>query len=165
MKNRSDLNQSYAAFDQASTIVSVVELSSKNWLAAATVPGVKRQPRKNLSCNPHGLLPQIERWRAEAGKAGHELKRIGVAFGARRHHQAGQGGAEACGPAHAERRADPAQHAGAALSRPGTARRHPEADQGDRAGTAAAAEGEADARNQSAGPDAGEDLRPWPGDG
>ncbi len=84
MKNRSDLNQSYAAFDQASTIVSVVELSSKNWLAAATVPGVKRQPRKNLSCNPHGLLPQIERWRAEAVKAGHEIKRIVVAFEAGR---------------------------------------------------------------------------------
>ena len=84
MKNRSDLNQSYAAFDQASTIVSVVELSSKNWLAAATVPGVKRQPRKNLSCNPHGLLTQIERWRAEAVKAGHEIKRIVVAFEAGR---------------------------------------------------------------------------------
>ena len=84
MKNRSDLNQSYAAFDQASTIVSVVELSSKNWLAAATVPGVKRQPRKNLPCNPHGLLTQIERWRAEAVKAGHEIERIVVAFEAGR---------------------------------------------------------------------------------
>jgi transposase len=84
MKNRSDLNQSYAAFDQASTIVSVVELSSKSWLAAATVPGVKRQPRKNLSCNPDGLLTQIERWRAEAVKAGHAIKRIAVAFEAGR---------------------------------------------------------------------------------
>jgi transposase len=84
MKNRSDLNQSYAAFDQASTIVSVVELSSKSWLAAATVPGVKRQPRKNLSCNPNGLLTQIERWCTEAVKAGHEIKRIVVAFEAGR---------------------------------------------------------------------------------
>jgi transposase len=84
MKNRSDLNQSYAAFEQASTIVSVVELSSKSWLAAGTVPGVKRQPRKNLSCNPDGLLTQIERWRAEAVKAGHEINRIVVAFEAGR---------------------------------------------------------------------------------
>jgi transposase len=84
MKHRSDLNQSYAAFDQASTIVSVVELSSKNWLAAAMVPGVKRQPRKSLSCNPDGLLTQIKRWRAEAEKAGHEIKRIVVAFEAGR---------------------------------------------------------------------------------
>jgi len=84
MKNRSDLNQSYAAFDQAITIVSVVELSSKSWLAAGTVPGVKRQPRKKLSANPHELLMQIERWRAEAVKAGHEIKRIVVAFEAGR---------------------------------------------------------------------------------
>src|SRR5208337_3798982 len=84
MKNRSDLNQSYAAFDQASTIVSVVELSSKNWLAAATVPGVKRQPRKKLSTNEYELLAQIGRWRAEAVKAGHEIKRIVVAFEAGR---------------------------------------------------------------------------------
>jgi transposase len=84
MKTRSDLNQSYAAFEQTSTIVSVVELSSKSWLAAATVPGVKRQPRKNLPCHPHGLLTQIERWRAEAVKAGHEIKRIVVGFEAGR---------------------------------------------------------------------------------
>ena len=84
MKNRSDLNQSYAAFDQVSTLVSVVELSSKSWLVASTLPGVKRQPRKNLSCNPNGLLTQIERWRAEAEKAGHEIKRIVVAFEAGR---------------------------------------------------------------------------------
>jgi transposase len=85
MKNRSDLNQSYAAFDQASTIVSVVELSSKSWLAAGTVPGVKRQPRKQLPAYGGGqLLGQIERWRAEAVKAGHEIKRIVVAFEAGR---------------------------------------------------------------------------------
>jgi transposase len=84
MKNRSDLNQSYAAFDQASTLVCVVELSSKSWLAAATVPGVKRQPRKQLSTNPHALQTQIERWRAEAAKAGHDIKRIVVAFEAGR---------------------------------------------------------------------------------
>jgi transposase len=84
MKNRSDLNQSYAAFDQASTIVSVVELSSKSWLAAATVPGVNRHPRKNLPCNPDGLLAQIERWRAEAVKAGQVINRIVVAFEAGR---------------------------------------------------------------------------------
>ena len=82
--NRSDLNQSYAAFDQASTIVSVVELSSKSWLAACTVPGVKRQPRKKLSATPYELLTQIERWRAEAVKAGHAIKRIVVAFEAGR---------------------------------------------------------------------------------
>lgn len=84
MKNRSDLNQSYAAFDQASTIAAVVELSSTNWLTAATVPGVKRQPRKHLPADEHVLCAQIMRWRAEAEKAGHAIKRIVVAFEAGR---------------------------------------------------------------------------------
>ena len=82
--NRSDLNQSYAAFDQASTIVCVIELSSKSWLLAGTVPGVKRQPKKKLSTNEHDLVAQIERWRAEAVKAGQAIKRIVVAFEAGR---------------------------------------------------------------------------------
>jgi transposase len=85
MKPRSDLNQSYAAFDQASTLVCVIELSSKSWLLAGTVPGVKRQPKKNLPAgNPHELQAQIERWRAEALKAGHAITRIVVAFEAGR---------------------------------------------------------------------------------
>jgi transposase len=84
MKNRSDLNQSYAAFDQTSTLGCVVELSSKSWLAAGTVPGVKRQPKKKLSIDPFELLAQIGRWRAEAEKAGPAIKRIVVAFEAGR---------------------------------------------------------------------------------
>lgn len=46
--DRSDLNQSYAAFDQASTIVGVVELSLKSWVVSGLVPGVRRQPLKRL---------------------------------------------------------------------------------------------------------------------
>jgi transposase len=85
MKNRSDLNQSYAAFEQTSTLVCVIELSSKSWLVAGMVPGVKRQPKKQLTAGkPHELLTQIERWRAEAMKAGHEINRIVVAFEAGR---------------------------------------------------------------------------------
>jgi transposase len=81
---RSDLNQSYAAFEQASTMACVIELSSKSWLLAGTVPGLKRQPRKKLSANRDALLAQIARWRAEAVKAGHAIKRIVVAFEAGR---------------------------------------------------------------------------------
>jgi transposase len=84
MKNWSDLNQSYAAFDQASTLVCVIELSSKSWLAAGTVPGVKRQPKKKLPASGEPLLAQIARWRAEAERAGHPIKRIVVAFEAGR---------------------------------------------------------------------------------
>jgi hypothetical protein len=39
---RSDLNQSYAAIDQASTMACVVELSLKSGLLAGAVPAVKR---------------------------------------------------------------------------------------------------------------------------
>ena len=81
---RSDLNQSYAAFDQASTIVSVIELSSKSWLLAGTVPGVERRPRKKLPSDPHEVVRQLERWCAEAVKAGHAIKRMVVAFEAGR---------------------------------------------------------------------------------
>ena len=59
--DRSDLNQSYAAYDQTSTMAIVVELSSKNWLALGTVPGVKRQPRKKVSANAHELLTLTRR--------------------------------------------------------------------------------------------------------
>ncbi len=82
--SRSDLNQSYAAFDQASTLVCVVELSSESWLAAGTVPGVKRQPKKKLLANGPDLHARIERWRAEAEKGGHPIKRIVVAVEAGR---------------------------------------------------------------------------------
>jgi transposase len=53
-------------------------------LASRTVPGVRRQPRKKLSANRSELLTLIERWRAEAVKAGHAIKRIVVAFEAGR---------------------------------------------------------------------------------
>jgi transposase len=73
----SDLNQSYAAFDQASAVVCVIELSRNSWLLAGTARGLKRQPCKKLSTNPH-------EWRGEAEKAGHEIKRIVAAFEAGR---------------------------------------------------------------------------------
>jgi transposase len=82
--SRSDLNQSYAAFDQASTLVGVVELSSESWLAAGMVPGVKRQSKKKLLANGPDLHAWIGRWRAEAEKAGHPIKRIVVAVEAGR---------------------------------------------------------------------------------
>jgi len=79
-----DLNQSYAAFDQVSTLVCVIELSQNSWLLAGAVPGVERQPRKKLSTRPHELLGQIRRWRAEAEKARQQITRIVAAFEAGR---------------------------------------------------------------------------------
>ena len=43
---RNDLSRSLIAFDQASTLVAVVELSLANWLVAGLVPHLIRQPLK-----------------------------------------------------------------------------------------------------------------------
>jgi transposase len=81
---RNDLNRSLVAFDQNSTVVAVVELSLKSWLVSGLVPGVKRDPLKKLPADRERLLALLERWRNEAIKAGHAIKRIVLAFEAGR---------------------------------------------------------------------------------
>ena len=81
---QNDLSRSLVAFDQNSTVVAVVELSLNNWLVSGVVPGLKRQPLKKLTADPARLLALLERWRAEAIKAGHAISRIVVAFEAGR---------------------------------------------------------------------------------
>src|SRR6516165_3593176 len=47
MSHRNDQSKkSFTAFDQASTLVSVVELSCNFWLVAGVVPGIERHPLK-----------------------------------------------------------------------------------------------------------------------
>jgi hypothetical protein len=58
----------------------VIEMSQSNWLVAALVPGVKRQPLKRLDADEAALLKLLNRWRNEAGQAGHQIKRIVVAY-------------------------------------------------------------------------------------
>jgi transposase len=82
--DRNDLSRSLTAFDQNSTIVAVVELSLNSWLVAGVVPGLKRQPRKKQAAGADRLLALLERWRAEATRAGRTIKRIAVAFEAGR---------------------------------------------------------------------------------
>jgi transposase len=48
------------------------------------VPGVERQPLKKLGVDENALLKLLHRWRAEAEKAGHRIKRIAAAFEAGR---------------------------------------------------------------------------------
>jgi transposase len=81
---RNDLSRSLVAFDQNSTLVSVVELSLKSWLVAGLVPGVERSPLKKQGADPDALLALLHRWRAEAIKAGGRVERIVVAFEAGR---------------------------------------------------------------------------------
>jgi len=62
----------------------VVELSKKTWLVAGIIPGIERQPLKKLTADENELLKLLERWRAEAEKAGHKIHRVAVAFEAGR---------------------------------------------------------------------------------
>src|SRR3989449_300416 len=79
-----DLSRSLAAFDPASTLVVVVEMSKASWLVSGVVPGVERQPLKKLEPDATALLRLIERWRNEAVRAGRPIRRIALAYEAGR---------------------------------------------------------------------------------
>jgi transposase len=81
---RNDLSRSFVAFDQSTTLVSVVELSLKTWLVAALVPGLARQPLRRQGADEESLQALLYRWRDEAIKAGSRIDRIVVAFEAGR---------------------------------------------------------------------------------
>src|SRR5260370_36626460 len=66
------------------TLIAVIELSLSSWLVAGIVPGVERQPLKKLAVDENTLLKLLHRWREEAAKAGHRIRRIAVAFEAGR---------------------------------------------------------------------------------
>jgi transposase len=83
-KPLNDLSRSLTSFDPNETLTAVVELSKKTWLVAGIIPGVEREPLKKLAADENELLKLLERWRAEAEKAGHKITRIAVAFEAGR---------------------------------------------------------------------------------
>ena len=74
----------FTAFEQASTMVAVVELSKKLWLIAGIVPGIGRHPLKKFEADENRLLALLRHWQQQAVKAGREIKRIVVAFEAGR---------------------------------------------------------------------------------
>lgn len=81
MSEAFDPRKSATAFDQASTLVVVLELSGKSWQAGASVPGVERRPLRRLEARDLGAaLKAIERWKSEASGAGHEARRVVVGY-------------------------------------------------------------------------------------
>ena len=84
MPQPDDLSKSLTCLEQDSTIIAVIEMSKSSWLVAGIVPGIERHPLKKLNANEGELLRLLERWRAEATKAGRTIKRIAVAFEAGR---------------------------------------------------------------------------------
>src|SRR5262249_19702098 len=83
-KPLNDLSRSLTPLDVNHTLIAVIEMSKESWLVAGIVPGVERQPLKKLAPDANGLLRLLERWRAEAEKAGYKIDRITVAFEAGR---------------------------------------------------------------------------------
>jgi transposase len=84
MQKLNDLSRSPSPLDPNGTLIAVIELSLSSWLVAGIVPGVERQPLKKLAVDKSALLKLLHRWREEAAKAGHRIKRIAVAFEAGR---------------------------------------------------------------------------------
>ena len=76
--------KSFTAFDRATTLIAVIELSSRSWLVAGIVPGIERHPLKKLGADETRLLTLLRQWQQLAVKAGREIKRIVVAFEAGR---------------------------------------------------------------------------------
>ena len=56
MPQPNDLSRSLVTLDENSTIIAVIETSQSSWLVAGVLPGIERQPRKNLEPNAEGLL-------------------------------------------------------------------------------------------------------------
>ena len=65
-----DPSRSLTAFEQDSTVIAVIEMSQSNWLVAAVIPGVERQPLKKLDPDEEALLKLLHHWRSEANRAG-----------------------------------------------------------------------------------------------
>ena len=84
MQKLNDLSRSLTPLEPAGTLIAVIEMSLSSWLVAGIVPGIERQPLKKLVVDENALLKLLHRWREEAEKAGHMIKRIAVAFEAGR---------------------------------------------------------------------------------
>src|SRR5271163_2061601 len=80
-----DAHRPATAFDHDSTLVVAMELSGKSWQLGAVVPGVSRRPKRGLKVGDMDeLLRVLERWKAEAAKAGRTVARVIVAYEAGR---------------------------------------------------------------------------------
>jgi transposase len=84
MSQQNDLSRSLIPFEQATTLVTVIELSLSSWLITGTVPGIERQPLKKIVPDETELLRMLHRWRDEAIRKGRPITRIAVAFEAGR---------------------------------------------------------------------------------
>jgi transposase len=84
MQKLNELNRCLTTLEPDGTMIAVIEMSQWSWVVAGIVPGIERQPLKKMKVDETALLKLLHRWREEAEKAGHRIKRICVAFEAGR---------------------------------------------------------------------------------
>ena len=80
-----DAHRPATAFDHDSTLVVAMELSGKSWQLGAVIPGVSRRPK--IGCEGafmNEVMRVVDRWKAEAVRAGKTIARIVVAYEAGR---------------------------------------------------------------------------------
>ena len=84
MSRRARVPVPTTALDQDSTLVVVLELSARSWLAAARVPGVGRLSRYALAPSVAALADWLRTAKARAGAAGRTVSRVVLAYEAGR---------------------------------------------------------------------------------
>src|SRR4051795_2794028 len=84
MSQPNDSNKSVIPLEQDNTMIAVIDMGQASWLVAGIVPGVERQPLKKLGADEQALFQLLQRWRAEAVRAGRTIKRFVVAYEAGR---------------------------------------------------------------------------------
>jgi transposase len=73
------------AFDHATTIVAVLELSGKNWLFGAVAPGLERRAKRSFAARHlAGVTKALEQLKARSAEAGFAVTRIVLAYEAGR---------------------------------------------------------------------------------
>jgi transposase len=85
MPKHSDARSVATTFDHDSTLVLALELSGKSWKLGAVLPGIIRRAERNLEARDMtGVLKSIERWKAEAARAGRVVGRVTLTYEAGR---------------------------------------------------------------------------------
>src|SRR5271163_4644852 len=80
-----DAHRPATAFDHDSTLVVAMELSGKSWQLGAVIPGVARRPKTGVKARDmNEVMRVVDRWKAEAVRAGKTIARIVVAYEAGR---------------------------------------------------------------------------------
>jgi transposase len=80
MPQSNDLSRSVAGLNQDSMLVVVIEMGQSSWLVTVMIPGVSRQPLKELAPDEGELLRLLHRWRSDAIRTGRQIERIVVAM-------------------------------------------------------------------------------------